>query len=80
MTYPAGRPPRARVVLYWSEDRVPRLHPVFTLSPGVGYLPTDPSPSVAFVARKPIYAHHYVEGALVELLAVVDGGEAPDPA
>jgi hypothetical protein len=78
MTYPTGRPSRARDVLYWSEDRVPRLRPVFTLNHVVGYVPSDPSPALAFVARKQIYANHYFEGAL-ELLAVVDGGEATDP-
>jgi hypothetical protein len=76
MTYPAGRPPQARDVLYWSEDRVPRLRPIFSLNHVVVYLPSDPG--VAFVARKQIYANHYFEGAL-ELLAVIDGGESPDP-
>jgi hypothetical protein len=78
MTYPDGRPSRARDVLYWSEDRVPQLRPMFTLNHAVVYIPSDPSPSLAFVARKQIYANHYFEGAL-ELLAVVDGAEATDP-
>jgi hypothetical protein len=77
VTYPAGRPPRARDVLYWSEDRVPRLRPMFTLNHAVVYVPSAPSPSEVIVARKQIYANHYFEGAL-ELLAVVDGGESPD--
>lgn len=77
-TYPAGRLSGARDMLYWSEDRVPRLRPIFTLNHAVVYVPPDPSPAGVFVARKQIYAAHYFEGAL-ELLAVVDSGEAPYP-
>lgn len=78
MTHPAGRPARARDVLYWSEERVSRLRPMFTLNHVVVHLPPNQSPAEVLVARKQIYANHYFEGAL-ELLAIVDGGEPPEP-
>jgi hypothetical protein len=69
-TYPSGRPPATRDLLYWSEDRLPQLRPILTLNHVVVYAPPG---GTAFVARKQIYASHYFEGAF-ELLAVVDGG------
>ncbi len=71
--YPAGRPGSARDVLYWSEDRLPRLRPMITLNHAVTYVAAA---GPAFVARMLIYASHYVEGAF-ELLAVVDAGSFP---
>lgn len=68
-TYPAGRPPGTREILYWSEDRPPHLRPILTLNHVIMYAPSG---GTVFVVRKQIYASHYFEGAL-ELLAVVEG-------
>ncbi|GMV03913.1 MAG: hypothetical protein AMXMBFR53_01950 [Gemmatimonadota bacterium] len=68
VTYPSRRPQGVRELLYWSEDRLPRLRPLLTLNHVVIY---SPSPSTALLARKQLYASHYLEGAF-ELLAVVD--------
>lgn len=67
-TYPSHRPAGTRDVLYWSENRIPRLRPTFTLNHMVAYTPPSGTP---LVARKQIYANHYFEGAF-ELLAVFD--------
>ena len=69
-SYPANRPDGARDLLYWSEDRLPRLRPTLTVSHVVAYALPAGASADALVARKQIYASHYFEGAL-ELLAVV---------
>jgi hypothetical protein len=66
--YPANPAPHARDVIYWSDDRMPRLRPTLTLNHLVAY---SPAPGLTLVARKQIYASHYFEGAF-ELLGVVD--------
>ena len=74
-TYPAQRPDGARDVLYWAEERLPRLRPTLTLNHLVVYAAPGRGTGAAFVARKQIYASHYFEAAL-ELLAIVDGDGA----
>jgi hypothetical protein len=66
--YPSNGAPHARDVLYWSEDRMEHLRPTLTLNHLVAYTPTS---GATIIARKQIYASHYLEGAF-ELLAVVD--------
>jgi hypothetical protein len=70
--YPSRRPTGTRDVIYWSEDRIPRLRPTFTLTHMVVY--TSPS-GTPVVARKQIYASHYFEGAF-ELLGAFDAPSA----
>jgi hypothetical protein len=72
LTYPSGRPAGVQEVLYWSEDRLPRMRPMLTVSHATLY--TTPG-GVLIMARKQLYASHYFEGAL-ELLAAVDAGVA----
>jgi hypothetical protein len=71
-SYPAGRPEGARDVLYWAEDRAPRIRPTLTLNHLIAYAPTKPT-GAAFLARKQVYASHYLDGAL-ELSAIVNHG------
>jgi hypothetical protein len=69
--YPAERPRGAREALYWSEARLPRLRPTITLDHVVAYAPAG-SAGAAFVAKKQLYASHYLDGAF-ELVALVPG-------
>jgi hypothetical protein len=75
-TYHAERPEGAHDFLYWSEDRLPHLRPTLTVNHAVVYVPPANSPGAVFALRKQLYATHYFEGAL-EMLAMVDGGDAP---
>ena len=72
--FPANKPANARDVLYWSDDRVPRLRPTLTLNHVVTYAPAA---GLAVIAKKQIYASHYFEGGF-ELLALIDARSAPD--
>jgi hypothetical protein len=79
-TYPAAPPTGARNFVYWSESRIGRLRPTLTVNQVVTYVPPS---GTAFLAKKQLYANHYLEGAL-ELLAIVDvgtsaGGSSPSP-
>jgi len=67
-SYPQRRPESARDVLFWEEDRLPRLRPTLTLSHMVMYTMQSGTPIVAI---KQIYANHYFEGAL-EVYAAFD--------
>jgi hypothetical protein len=57
-------------VLFWSEDALPGLKPILSITHVSLYTPPDSS-GMSVVASKQIYADHYFEAAL-ELLAVVD--------
>ena len=76
VAYPArslsGAP--ARELLYWSESRIPRMRPTFTLTHATVYAFRSGAP---VVARKLLYANHYLEGA-VELLAAVPAPPGAD--
>src|SRR6266550_4771285 len=69
--YPHGSlPAGAAEILFWSEDVLPRLRPILSVSHLVVYTPPE-LPSVTLVARKQIYANHYFETA-VDLTCVID--------
>jgi hypothetical protein len=79
-TYPAGQPTGARNFVYWSESRIGRLRPTLTVNQVVTVAPPS---GTAILAKKQLYANHYLEGAL-EMLAIVDvgtpaGGSAQAP-
>lgn len=74
--FPASKPANARDVLYWSDDRVPRLRPTLTINHLVTF---EPAAGLAVIARKQIYASHYFEGAF-ELMAMVDASSTQNPA
>jgi len=69
-TYPAAPPAGARSFVYWSENRIGRMRPTLTVNHVVTYV--QPS-GTALLAKKTIYANHYLEGGL-DLLAIVDAG------
>jgi len=69
--YPSNKLEGATDVMYWAMDRIPHLHPTFTINQIVVYTPPS---GVALLARKQIFADHYFEAAL-EVSAVFD---APD--
>lgn len=60
----------AAEVLFWSEDVMPRLRPILSVTHQIVYTPPE-LPSVTLVAAKQIYANHYFEAAL-DLTCIVD--------
>ncbi|MDZ7630202.1 MAG: hypothetical protein U5K74_02290 [Gemmatimonadaceae bacterium] len=69
-TYPRGRPGGVSDVIYWSEDAVPRLRPILSVTHAVVFTPPEVA-GTSVVASKQIYANHYFEGAL-EVLSIFD--------
>jgi hypothetical protein len=73
--YPRGPlPSGAAEIVYWSEDVLPRLRPILSVTHLVVYTPPE-LPDMTVVAAKQIYANHYFEAA-VDLTAAVDRGAA----
>ena len=69
--YPRGAlPPGAVEVLFWSEDVMPKLRPILSVTHLVVFTPPE-LPGMTLAASKQIYANHYFEAA-VDLTAVVD--------
>ena len=76
-SYPRGVLPDATEIIFWSEDVMPRLRPILSVTHQVVYTPQE-HPTMAVVAAKQIYANHYFEAAL-DLTGVVDRrGPPPD--
>jgi hypothetical protein len=70
-TYPRGTlPAGAAEILFWSEDVLPRLRPILSVTHLIVYTPPE-LPGVTLAAAKQIYADHYFETA-VDLTCVVD--------
>jgi hypothetical protein len=63
---PAG----AVEVLFWSEDVMPRLRPILSVTHLVVFTPPE-LPGMTLAASKQIYANHYFEAA-VDLTAILD--------
>jgi hypothetical protein len=70
--YPHGSLPGASEIIYWSEDVLPRLRPILSLTHLVIYTPPE-LPGITLVAAKQIYANHYFETA-IELTCAVERG------
>jgi hypothetical protein len=68
--YPRSTLPDATEIIFWSEDVMPRLRPILSVTHQVVYTPQE-HPTMAIVAAKQIYANHYFETAL-DLTGVVD--------
>src|SRR5438876_5838250 len=69
--YPRGAlPPGASEIIFWSEDVLPRLRPILSVTHLLVYTPPE-LPGMTLAAAKQIYADHYFETA-VDLTAVVD--------
>lgn len=62
-SYPRATLPGASEILFWSEDVLPRLRPILSVTHLVVYTPPE-LPGVTIVAAKQIYADHYFEAAL----------------
>lgn len=70
-TYPQGSlPGGAAEILYWSEDALPRLRPILSVTHLVLYTPPE-LPGLTLLTAKQIYANHYFETAL-DLTAAID--------
>ena len=69
-SYPRDTLAGAAEVLFWSEDVMPRLRPILSVTHQVVYTPPE-LPGVTLVAAKQIYANHYFEAA-VDLTCIVD--------
>ncbi len=69
-TYPHGTLDGLRELLFWSEDALPRLKPILSITHLVVYAPPELS-GATLVAAKQIYADHYFEAAF-DLQTVVD--------
>jgi hypothetical protein len=70
-TYPYGSlPAGAAEILFWSEDMMPRLRPILSVTHLIVYTPPE-LPTVTLAVRKQIYANHYFETA-VDLTCVID--------
>jgi hypothetical protein len=69
-SYPRGTLAGASEILFWSEDVLPRLRPILSVTHQVVYTPPE-LPEVTLVAAKQIYANHYFEAA-VDLTCVVE--------
>ena len=61
--YPREKLAGATEVLFWSEDAMPRLRPILSVTHQVVYTPPE-LPGVTLVAAKQLYANHYFEAAL----------------
>jgi hypothetical protein len=74
--YPRDTLAGAAEVLFWSEDVMPRLRPILSVTHQIVYTPPE-LPTVTLVAAKQIYANHYFEAA-VDLTCIVDRPARPD--
>lgn len=68
--YPTVALPDAVDVLFWSEDELPQLRPVLSVTHLVVYTPPG-RPNLTLAAAKQIYANHYFEAAF-DLTCFVD--------
>jgi hypothetical protein len=69
-TYPRGKLEGLTEVLFWSEDALPRLKPILSVTHLAVYAPPE-LPGATLVAAKQIYADHYFEAGF-DLTTVVD--------
>ena len=69
-TYPRRKLDGLSEVLFWSEDRLPRLKPILSVTHLVVYAPPELA-GVTLVAGKQIYADHYFEAGL-DLTTIID--------
>ena len=69
-TYPRSKLEGLSEVLFWSEDRLPRLKPILSVTHLAVYAPPE-LPGVTLVAGKQIYANHYFEAGF-DLTTVID--------
>jgi hypothetical protein len=68
--FPRGRIDGAQEVLFWADDRAPRLRPTLSLMHLVVFAPPELA-TTTVIAAKQIYVNHYLEAAF-DVTAVVD--------
>ena len=68
--YPSDRPADISEALFWSEDNLPGLRAIISITHVVVYAPPE-LPGSTLIASKLLYADHYLDGAF-DLTAVVD--------
>src|SRR3954469_4736534 len=74
-SYPRGPlPAGATEIIYWSEDVLPRLRPILSVTHLVVYTPPE-LPGMTLMVTNKLYASHYFETA-VDLTAAVDRGSS----
>lgn len=72
--YPRGAlPPGASEIIFWSEDVLPRLRPILSVTHLLVYTPPE-LPGMTLAAAKQLYANHYFETA-IDLTSAVDRGQ-----
>jgi hypothetical protein len=76
-TYPRDTLPGLTEVLFWSDETLPRLKPILSVTHMAVYSPPE-LPGATLVASKQIYADHYFEAAF-ELLTIIDRPRANGP-
>jgi hypothetical protein len=72
--YPNAQLPGATETLYWSEDLLPKLRPIVSITHRIVYEPPGLA-GVTLVAGKQIYADHYFEAAF-ELWTVISRADS----
>lgn len=70
-SYPHDTLADASEILFWSEDVMPHLRPILSVTHQVVFTPPE-LPGMTLIAAKQIYADHYFEAA-VDLTSIVDG-------
>src|SRR2546426_2579628 len=72
--YPRGAlPPGASEIIFWSEDVLPHLRPILSVTHLMVYTPPE-LPGMTLAAAKQLYANHYFETA-IDLTSAVDRGQ-----
>lgn len=69
-SYPHGATSGVTDVIFWSEDALPRLRPILSITHQVIYSPPE-YPLTTLIAAKQIYANHYFESAF-DVTSLVD--------
>ena len=69
-SYPRATASGVTDVIFWSEDALPRLRPILSITHQVVYSPPE-YPLITLIAAKQIYANHYFEAAF-DVTSLVD--------
>lgn len=75
--FPRGRPAGVSDVLFWSEDVVPRLRPILSITHMAVHTPPALG-GTTIIASKQLYANHFFEAAL-EVVSVNDRDAPGEP-
>lgn len=73
LSYPRGRPPGTADVIYWIVEANPGLRPTLTINHRVVFSPPDRNRMTVAITKQ-LFASHYFEAALEQLVAVDRAG------